>query len=589
MTDAESTASRGAEAGGRVRVVQPAVGSHEPTPLAVVKLVAEPVLGGDLGASLVVALATIVSIAVVAAGLGLSVLGSRPGAVSVLLAAIAVGVGLMCWLRPPGPQRRGAGALVLAIPSLSVALTAVVVVLSSAPWAIEWFLNGDHPRHAVAVATVWEEGNLSYAVDKYPRGWHAALAAVWSATGAGFDSAPVGRLLVEMAVATLVLSAVLALATAHVGHALAVRVGLSGRVAVAVGLLSGSATLLNPVLANYQALGYENSLLTATVLAVCCREVLVRAGTRVSLVVCSAGLVVIAHSWQPLLPPVAVAAAWCAWLAVSRGGLRERFTTAVCALIALAVGTPGLAAAVVRGTALNPALGAGPDTPVPTTPVPTVFLVLGTVAALVLAVQRRDGALRTVAAVTWIPVVTALALRIALDLPIVEHYYQRKLLWQAAVLAIPWIGVAGALAAGAALERWPGASRVARGVGGAFGGLVVAYSLLMPWGSQLGIWSTVDGRRVLTAVETPSAKDATVVWLQDTVTTDSVTRILLDVLRVPDHKERALQSGLTVGQECALLREADRPAVLSTAPVDAVRQRYACVSGLTVLAVTSSR
>ncbi len=542
----------------------------------------EPVAGGDIGAAAVVALATVTSVAVVAAGLGWPVLGSRPASLSLLVVALAAGGGLVWWLRRPTVPHRGPGTLMLAVPGLAVVVTAIVVLLRGAPGGVEWFLNGDHPRHAFFVATVWDEGNLSFAVGSYPRGWHAALAAVWSATGAGLDPASVSRLLLEMAVASLMLSAVLALATAHLGHALAMRAGLGRRAALVVGLFAGAATLLNPVLANYQALGYENSLLTAVVLAVCCREVLVRAGTRVSLLVCSAGLVVVAHSWQLLLPPVAAAAAWCAWVALRRGGPGERVTAVVCGLAACAVGAPGVAAIIGR-TGLAGATRPGPDSPIP-----MVFLVLGTVAALVLAAQRRDGALRTVAAATLLPAATAAALSLRLGIPLL-HYYPSKLLWQAAVLALPWVAVAGALALGVALERWPGASGVVRGVAGALGGVFVAYTLLMPWGSQLGVWSTVDAGRVLAAIDTPSAKGATVVWLQDTVTTDSVARILLDTLRVADHQERALQSGLTVAQECALLGRAERPVVLSTAPEEVVRQRYSCVPELTVLAVAPTR
>ena len=565
----------------RVSIVPPVVGPYEPKPTTGVDPVAEPVLGGDLGASLVVVLAIIVSAAVVAAGLGWSVLGSRLGAVSVLMAAIAGGAGLMYWLRTPEPRRPGAGALVLAVPGLAVVVPAVVMGLRGMPEGIAWFLNGDHPRHTVMVATLWEQGNLSYAVGRYPGGWHAAIAAVWSATGAGLDSASVSRLLVEMALASLMLSAWITLATAHLGHALAMRAGLGRRTAFAVGLLAGSATLLNQVLANYQALGYENSLLAAAVLAVCCREVLVRAGTRMSLLVCSAGLVVVAHCWQLLLPPVVLAAAWCAWVAIRRGGVGEQVTAAVCGLAALAVGTPGVTA-VVGGRGLASATLAGPDSPVPLT-----FLLVGSVAALAFSAFRRDGALRTFAAVTLLPVATAAALSLVLGIPIL-HYYPSKLLWHAAVLALPWVAVLGALAVGLTLERWPGASGVVRGVAGPLGGIFVVYTFLMPWGSQLGVWSTVDATRVLVALDTPSAKDATVVWLQDTVTTDSVTRILLDVLRVPDHQELALQSGLTVGQECALLGGAERPVVLSTAPADAVHERYACVPALAVLPVRSA-
>ena len=152
-----------------------------------------------------------------------------------------------------------------------------------------------------------------------------------------------------------------------------------------------------------------------------------------------------------------------------------------------------------------------------------VLLVLGTLAALVLAVLRRDGALRIAATVTLLPLVTALALSMRLGISLL-HYYPSKLLWQAAVLELPWVAVAGTLAVGVAIERWPEASGAAQAVGGALGGLFLAYALLMPWGSQLGVWSTVDAGRVLAALEAPSATRATVVWLEDTPTTDAVAR-----------------------------------------------------------------
>ena len=533
---------------------------------------------GDVPAVAVVALASTVTASTVAGWMGWTVLSGRLTAAALLVAALAAS-GLALHLLRPTPVRASRGATVLLLlPALSVLAAAAAGLVRGVPAGITWFLNGDHPRHAVYVADTWAQGALTYAVDGYPRGWHAALAASWSVVGAGMDPAALLRLLQLMAATSLVLSALLALSMAHLGHALAQRLGRGPEASAAVGLVVGSATLLNVFLGTYQAMGYENSLLAAVVLAVCCREVLVRPGSTISLVVCGAGTVVVAHSWQLLLPAVGLTGLWCAATALRRGARLATAVVVVTVGVVLVVGSPAVLA-VVQGVGLGHATEAGPDSPVP-----WALLLVGSACALVLGVRAKDGATRTVAGVTVVPALAAVALSVALGLDLLQ-YYPSKLLWQSALLALPWIAVAAANGVVVLSRRGAEARSAVRGVGYAVVGVFAAYALLLPFGSQVGIWSTVDGARVVGAVGTPGAGDAAVVWLQGSRTTDAVTRSLLDVLRVDQTRARAPQSGLTVAQECDLLRAADQPAVLSTASSEEVRRRYGCVPDVRLVPV----
>ena len=540
------------------------------------------VAGGDLGAHVVVGLATVVSVATVGGWLGWPVLSNRPAAAVLVVSSIAVAVLGVRRLRPRSTVVRGSAPWVLAVPALGVLAPTVVGALRGAPGGIEWFLNGDHPRHAVYVADTWAQGNLTYGVEGYPRGLHSALAAGWSVVGAGFDPSSAVRLLELMAVSSMLLSAVLALALAHLGHTFAVRFGLGEKVALLIGLVVGSTALLATVLGNYQALGYENSILSAVVLVVCCREVLLRAGSGLSLLVCASGALLIAHSWQLLLPSVAVAAGWCAWVAVRDGGRRQVLAVLACVLGVVALGAPGVLA-VVNGVGIAHATEVGPRSPVP-----VVVLVLGLLSTVVLSLRHREGAVWSVAGMTALPALTAVALSLTLRIALLD-YYPSKLLWQAAVLALPWLAVAVALVLRAAVARYPGVAVPLRTVGVALIGLFVAFALVQPWGGQLGIWSTVDGRRVLAAVTTPGATGSTVVWLQGTGTQDAVTRSVIDVMRVGHTRSRAAQASLTHAEECALLAASPRPVVLSTAPEAAVRVRFACAPDLDVVPVEGPR
>jgi hypothetical protein len=531
--------------------------------------------GAEVGSGFVITVAVVLSVSLVAGWLHLSPWATPWSAGATLAGAVAVSALLLRWARASASGGSSRGGALLALPVFSVLAVGIVGAVRPAGAGIEWFLGGDHPRHAVYVADTWWQGSLTYATEGYPRGWHSVLANLWEATWrAGLDGDGMLALLEVMALASLVLSAVLALATAHFAHALSVRSGVDPRLALVAGLVAGSMTLLNFSLANYQALGYENSLLTAVVLAVCGREVVTRAGSRASLVVCGAGTLVVANSWQLLLPAVAVPALWCAYRAVRSGG-RRRATALLLVPVVIGLGAPGVVA-VVTGVGLGHASEAGPDSPVP---VP--LLVAGVVAAAGAAWWRRkDPGVVVAATMTVIPTGIAVALAAGLGVELL-HYYPSKLLWQTTVLGVAWVGAAAVVCAPRLISRMRGGAVVLQ----AALVLLLAYCHLMPWGSQLGIWSTTDGSRVVAAVTTDGADDATTVWLEDSRTTDAVARILLDVLRVDRTRERVPQAGLDLAQQCDLLRAAGRPVVLSTADPSAVSSRYACVEGVELLRV----
>lgn len=114
---------------------------------------------------------------------------------------------------------------------------------------------------------------------------------------------------------------------------------------------------------------------------------------------------------------------------------------------------------------------------------------------------------------------------------------------------------------------------------------LIAVSLLVPWAAPSGIWSSVDPDTVLRAVAAPGASEAQVVWLPSRESEATTARMLMDIYRASDTPIRTPQRWLSVLEECDLLRAAEAPAVLSDAPADVVRQRYACSPGVRVIMV----
>lgn len=531
---------------------------------------------GDLSVAAVLILAGVVSVWVVTGWFGADWMRGRAASLAVLGAATAAAIYATVRLRPAGRSAGWRAAVALAVPAMSI-----LGVLAASWWVrgsrqLEWFLNGDHPRHLVFVADTWVQGQLGYSTEGYPRGWHTFMASVWSVSGAGLDSSSILRLMAIMASASLLLSALLALAMAHLGHDLADRAGLARTPSVVVGVLTGLTCLLADILGSFQALGGENSLVAAVAVAACCRETVIGPGSVRAVLATAAGSLVVAHAWQLLLPTLAVLAFYNCWMAVRTRDVRTMAVVGAIWAVTIPLAASGLLGALGR-LGLSYAASPGPDTPVP-----VVLLVVGTCSAVVITALERDSALAAVLAASLMSALTAFGLVLILHIHPLT-YYPSKLLWQSAVVATPWLFLLLSVLVQRLARHSPALRRPVAAVVGVACGAFAAFALLQPWGALVGAWSTVDGARVLAALRTPEASRADVVWLEGTRTTDAMARILLDAFRVRETTTRVPQGGLTVGQECDLLLRSTHPTVLSTAAPSAVRTRYACVPDVVVI------
>ncbi|WP_406831806.1 hypothetical protein ABEG17_03025 [Pedococcus sp. KACC 23699] len=471
-------------------------------------------------------------------------------------------------------------SLLPALPALVLVGYGLVVRVLSPGERAEWFLGGDHVRHLLFVADERATGSLDYAVQSYPRGWHTLVATVWAATGAQLDGAGLRSLVDLMSTAVWLLPALLSLVTGSLAVEVARRYG-AGRTEWSVaGLGAAAAVLLPSFLANYQALGFENSYVGAIVLAVLAKQVVVVDESRAlrAAFVAVAGVVVCAHSWQLLLPTAGVAYLYLAWPVVRRGKARDRLALAVASVLGAAVSLPAMLA-VFTVIGIQHATDSGVRAPVP-----VALLVAGVACASGVAYRRpRDGSLRTLLAIVVLPSVTAVAVAMRVGIPL-SDYYPSKLLWHSAVLGLSPLAVVVVRGWAVLGERADSMlARAARGLGGVTGALLLAYALISPAGAFVGAWSSTRGPVTLGAITSPGAGDAQVVWL-GAVGDDTIGRVLLDFYRIPD-TYRTPQPPLDVAEECELLHAAKRPAVLSNRPGSEVRARYACVPALEVVPV----
>jgi hypothetical protein len=332
-----------------------------------------------------------------------------------------------------------------------------------------------------------------------------------------------------------------------------------------------------PFLSVYQALGFENSLVGAVVLAVVARQVIDSPEHRLwSLIVVLGGVVVGAHAWQLLLPALGVVVVQ-QWSGLVRSRSRATVGVALLAtLLAALAALPGLLA-VVQNLGIRHATDAGVEAPLP-----VALLLAGLISVSVLAVRGRgDRTLTLLWLITVVPALTAVAvaLRVRIGLSV---YYPSKLLWHSAALGLAPLAVVAVTAWSAMARHRIGAVwRSARVLGPAASVLAVAFALVTPAGAFLGAWSTVRGPDVVAAITSPGAANAQVVWL-GARGDDTISRILLDFYRIDRSPERTPQSPLSLAEECRLLRAASQPTVLSSAPPSRVRARYACVPMLDV-------
>lgn len=444
---------------------------------------------------------------------------------------------------------------------------------------VDWFLTGDHVRHLLYVADERVTGSLTYAHQVYPRAWHTLLAAMWSASGAQPDAAGFVSLVDQMSTAVWLLAALLALVTARLGAVLARRCGLSPAGMGVAGLVSGTLVLLPSFLENYMALGFETSLVAAVLLAVVATEVLERPGSRSALVVCATSAAVMAHTWQLLMPPVAVGVAVCAVMLIRSSRASGLAWTLVVGALSVAIAVPGILS-VVSSVGIGHATDAGV-----VAPLPRVLLPVTVLAAVVVAYRgRSDWRIVTGVVVTVIPALTGLWLAARVGIPPTQ-YYPSKLIWHTAVLGLAPLGVLTSQALVTLHARVSLAAAALRAVVTAALALVMVYAFVTPLGAQLHKWSSVDGETVLAAVTTPGAASAQVAWLGKGYADDTIARILFDYYRVGKPLVLTPQKPLKTSEECQLLRKSPTPAVVSDEPLAAVSARYPCVPSVRVVPV----
>lgn len=533
--------------------------------------------------ALVVLLALATGVAELAAATGWRLLAS-PAASRVVLAVLVGAVLVGGWwvhrtspARPAGgrgPARASRGSWwLVSAPGLLMLGYAVVALAVPRATRAAWFLGGDHLRHLTFTAQEVVTGNLDYTVNPYPRAWHTLVALAWTAFGGRQDARGLLGLVDLLSLASWCAYALLALATGHAAHALAARRGLSERAAAGAGLVAGAITLWPSFLSDYMVLGFENSVLAGVVLAVSARQVLARPRPW-RVVVCAAGIAVMANAWQVLLPATVLAFAVVAVGGWRRGGGGTRATVLAALAVSVAIAVPGLRGVGTIG--IGHATDAGVEAPLP-----VVFLPLAFAATLWVGWRaRRDLSALAFVLMAVGTALTAAVLAVRVGIPITQ-YYPAKVLWNAVVLGLAPLGVVTSVAVGA-VWRVRGALAVpARALAGTVAILLLVACAVNPAFAVVS-WPNVDGGRVLATVTAPAAGQAQVVWLPGHPNDSTVARILLDFYRVGSAPWLP-QEPLPLERECELLGGEQRPAVLSSAPAGEVRSRYACVPGVQVI------
>jgi hypothetical protein len=340
-------------------------------------------------------------------------------------------------------------------------------------------------------------------------------------------------------------------------------------------------TLWPAFLTNYQILGFENSILAAVLLAVASREVLERPDTTLALVVSSGAVAVMAHTWQ-LLIPAALTAAGASILAVLRRDRRRAPLVALVGIGTAVIAAPGVLAAVTQ-VGIQSAVNAG----VPA-PLPAVVLPLALTSLLVVCVRwRNDLRILVLGAMISVVLVCAFAVAARVHIPITQ-YYPAKMVWTAVVLSLAPLGVLVAVLIRATWSRAGFLGLTLRTAAGATALIVIAFSAFAPAITLIGPSATADGPGTLGALTAPGAEAAQVVWLPRTTAEETrfdstTTRLLLDFYTAGPGMVHRDQRSPSVAEECRQLREAKRPTVLSSAPFDQVRRRYACAADLVVI------
>jgi hypothetical protein len=323
------------------------------------------------------------------------------------------------------------------------------------------------------------------------------------------------------------------------------------------------------------ALGFETAVFCAFLLAAAALELVHRPGSLMSVVVTAGAVSLVAHAWQLLLPAVFAAAlvAGGLYLRGSAAPTRVGWITLI-ALVAGWISWPSMYALTNR-VGVQAASLPGPVPPL------DAWLGLSLIATLLVGGALRGAPFRTIVIMVVGTAAAALLVSVRVGVP-VSQYYPNKMLWQATMLGLPFVALLGARLLHR-LMRHLGrlGAALALMTAGAFTAISAAYPAM----AVLGVWSTVNGEQVLNAITTPRAAEAGLVWTDTDRHDDVIARLLLDFYRIGGDVERSPAPRLDIDQECALLRAAALPTVLSTQSVQEVRARYTCVSDLRVIPV----
>ncbi|SFA95795.1 hypothetical protein SAMN05192575_102131 [Nocardioides alpinus] len=450
---------------------------------------------------------------------------------------------------------------------LSVGL---VGLLSGGPERVGWFLGGDNVRHLALVAEIVDVETLDYSDASYPRAWHTGVSLVWLLGHHGVDESSLSSFIGVNAGATWLLFVLLVLATSNFAASLARIVSPQvKRVEAGAALVAGFAVMTPRFMADTMALGFQTSILASVILAVVARECVIRRRTLESFVVLISGVVLMAHTWQLLLPAVAVPAAVFGWQLFRRDWRAKTVAAAIASVGALASLPPVLAVVAGPGIAATTAEGVVSE--------PAWIVLVGSLGAAAF-VLRRLPQRRALAAggLLLAPALFAAVLSATGNISLTA-YYPSKLLWHSAALGLSYLAVVGVSAAVQATQ-----ATLPLRLGGALLGVFMACVILLgcitPFRSQMGGWSTVDPARVLAASTATGASGAEAVWLES-ATESAVTRTLLMTLK----GGRLSADRLTVAEECVALRVAETPTVVTSHSEASAIRRYDCVGRLFVL------
>lgn len=504
-----------------------------------------------------------------------------------ILCIAGVGLALQAMAHPKADDgaadlvRMSAPALwIPRLPAISMAAIGLASQLLPLARRAAWFIGGDHVRHLLFVVEEHVVGNLSYDVATYPRAWHTLIALLWSADTARLDSQGFLSLAGIMSTCVWFLYAMLTLATSSLAVEFSRRAHLNERLSASAGLGAGALILWPSFVGPQMVLGFETSILAALLLCVASRELLRGWGSGRSMLIIGVCVVVMAHTWQLLVPPLAAAFVAAALAYCTPHWSRRRMSTvALTVLLGSLVSAPGAIAVATRiGISHATEEGAVPAVPL------GAIIISVSAATFVLIHYRRDTAMAVAGAMVILASASAFGVAAMLHIS-PKTYYPTKLLWSAIFLSLPIVCFAAVALCRSLATRFSSHSRLV-----AVGFLapllvVVPASLTSSVLAATGHWAMVSPGLVLDAVATPRSSSAQVVWLAGDRTNGVIARILLDFYRVARTQERTPQPALTVAEECALLQRAPQPVVLSDAESVIVRSRYSCVPELEVLAV----